>query len=400
MNSNNESARLEINSQHKQVIREVFELESNGHKDARELFKDEIAGFLIRTEDGSFTFNSDIRNEESETLHSKFGARTEAFEKFVIPSKLYEKAENSSVIKVLDICSGIGYNVSALLNYLKDCDVTIEVDMVESSLETIATTLFIPDICESHSYVKKAIETYLIEHGYLHFNKVLSTIPSNIRLNINVCDARDFIKECGDKEYDAVFLDPFSPSKCPELYSIDFFTKLKEVLTPTALLLTYTAASPVRSGLIDAGLHVGEGPRVHRSGGTIASRFPENIDTPLSFSDIKVIALSDVGIPFIDPNLSDDYLTIIERRQSQRKKSRGVTTFPSSNKLPRYLGLNPMDIEDVSLRNKLNAYMQKMGFESIDDERILSLLDVDEDLSSREKVLTLKSNLNSLLSKN
>lgn len=400
MSSEDESSRLEINSQNKKIIWEVFELEANGHKDARELFKDEIAGFLIRTEDGSFTLSSDKRNEESETLHSKFGARTEAFEKFVIPSKLFEKAENSTVIKVLDICSGIGYNVSALLDYLKDCDVQIEIDMVESSLETLATTLFIPDICESHGYVKKAIESYLIDHDYLHYNKVLSTIPSNVKLNIHVCDARDFIKNCEQKEYDAVFLDPFSPAKCPELYSVDFFSKLKEYLTPTALILTYTAASPVRSGLVEAGLHVGEGPRVQRSGGTVASRSADVIDTPLSFSDIKVIALSDVGIPFIDPNLNNDYLTIIERRQNLRKKSRGSTMFPSSNKLPRYLGLNPQDIEDVALCTKLNSYMQKMGFTAIDDERIISLLNIDRTLPSRDQILELKNNLNSLLVKN
>ena len=400
MNNEDESSRLEINSQHKKIIQEVFELEANGHKDARELFKDEIAGFLIRTEDGSFTLTSDERNEESETLHSKFGARTEAFEKFVIPSKLLEKAEKSTVIKVLDICSGIGYNVSALLDYLKDCDVQIEVDMVESSLETIATTLFIPDICESHSYVKKAIESYLIEKEYLHFNKVLSTLPSNVKLNINVCDARDFVRNCYDKEYDAVFLDPFSPAKCPELYSVDFFTKLKELLTPDALILTYTAASPVRSGLIEAGLHVGEGPRVHRSEGTVASRSADAIDTPLSFSDIKVIALSDVGIPFIDPDLSSDYLTILERRQNQRKTCRAITMFPSSNKLPRYLGLNPDDIEDDSLRAKLNGYVQKMGFNAINDERIVSMLNVDTSLPSRDQILALKENLELLLSKN
>lgn len=400
MNNENESSRLEISSQNKEIIREVFELEANGHKDARELFKDEIAGFLIRTEDGSFTLISDKRDQESETLHSKFGARTEAFEKFAIPSKLLEKAENNSVIKVLDICSGIGYNVSALLDYLKDSNVQIEIDMVESSLETIATTLFIPDICNSHSYVKKAIETYLIKHGYLHYNKVLSNIPSNVKLNIHVCDARDYIKNCRQKEYDAVFLDPFSPAKCPELYSVDFFNKLKGFLTPTALILTYTAASPVRSGLIEAGLHVGEGPKVHRSGGTVASRSEEDIDTPLSFSDIKVIALSDVGIPFIDPNLDDDYKVIVERRQNQRKSCRGITTFPSSNKLPRYLGLNPEDIGDDSLVAKLNSYVQKMGFDAINDERILSLLDIDKNLSSRDQIITLKDNLNVLLSKN
>lgn len=399
MNSD-ESSRLEINSQNKEIIREVFELEANGHKDARELFKDEIAGFLIRTEDGSYTLSSDKRNDESETLHSKFGARTEAFEKFVIPSKLLEKAKENSVIKVLDICSGIGYNVSALLDYLNDCDVEIEVDMVESSLETIATTLFIPDICESHGYVKKAIESYLIDKGYLHYNKVLSNIPSNIKLNIHVCDARDYIKNCNEKEYDAVFLDPFSPAKCPELYSVDFFTKLMEYLTPTALILTYTAASPVRAGMVEAGMHIGEGPRVHRSGGTIASRSADMIDTPLSFSDIKVISLSDVGIPFIDPYLTDDYSTIMERRQGQRKKVRGITMFPSSNKLPRYLGLNPDDIGDVSLADKLNGYVQNMGFNSIDDDRIISLLDIDKNQPSSNQILELKDKLFDLLSKN
>ncbi|MEE1117063.1 MnmC family methyltransferase [Methanosphaera sp.] len=397
MSSEDESSSLEISNNNKVLIHEVFKLEADGHKDARDLFKEEITGFLIRTDDGSFTLASDKREDEFETLHSTFGARTEAFQKFVIPSKILEKAENSNVVKVLDICSGIGYNVSALLDYLNDVDVEIEIDMVESSLETLATTLFIPDICESHQYVKKAIETYLIEKNYLQFNKVLSNIPSNVTINIHVCDARDFIKNCDDKEYDAVFLDPFSPAKCPELYTVDFFSRLKQFLTPTALILTYTAASPVRSAFVDVGLHVGEGPRFHRSGGTIASRSPDLIETPLSFSDVKVIALSDVGIPYLDPYLNDDYKTIIERRQKQRKLSRGNTTFPSSGKLPRYLGLDPNVIEDENLRNKLTSYVQEMGFSSLDDERIINLLDIDLNLYSRDQILTLKDKLHDLL---
>ena len=144
MSNEDGSSRLEISNRNKELIREVFELEADGHKDAREIFKEEILGFLIQTDDGSFTLSSGERNDQSETLHSTFGARTEAFEKFVIPSKLLEKADTNNVIKVLDICSGIGYNVSALLDYLKDSDVEIEIDMVESSLETVATTLFIP----------------------------------------------------------------------------------------------------------------------------------------------------------------------------------------------------------------------------------------------------------------
>ena len=252
-----QDSKLEILDRIKTTIHEIFELESLGHKDAREIYADEMAGFFIKTEDGSYTLSSGERGSESETLHSIFGARTEAFEKFAIPSKLREISEEVEVVKILDICSGIVYNASAVLDYLKDSDVRIEIDMVESSIETLASSLFIANICESHGYVKKVIENYLIENGYLQFNKVLSSISPNIDINIHVCDARDYLKNCEDKEYDAVFLDPFSPSKSPELYSVDFFSKLKNYLTPTALILTYTAASPVRSAMINAGLYIG-----------------------------------------------------------------------------------------------------------------------------------------------
>lgn len=392
-----QDSKLEILDRIKTTIHEIFELESLGHKDAREIYADEMAGFFIKTEDGSYTLSSGERGSESETLHSIFGARTEAFEKFAIPSKLREISEEVEVVKILDICSGIGYNASAVLDYLKDSDVRIEIDMVESSIETLASSLFIANICESHGYVKKVIENYLIENGYLQFNKVLSSISPNIDINIHVCDARDYLKNCEDKEYDAVFLDPFSPSKSPELYSVDFFSKLKNYLTPTALILTYTAASPVRSAMINAGLYIGEGPVVKRSGGTIASRSQTLIDTPLSFSDEKVIALSDVGVPFMDPDLSDDYQTIIERCQSIRSKVRGVSMFPSSSKLPRYLGLSADEIEDEHLREKLTGYVTDMGFDGLDDERILKILDVDLELTSREQILALEDNLKEVM---
>lgn len=60
--------------------------------------------------------------------------------------------------------------------------------------------------------------------------------------------------------YDAVFLDPFSPLKSPELYSVEFFKTLKVLMKDDGMILTYTSAAPVRSALVEAGFHVGEGP--------------------------------------------------------------------------------------------------------------------------------------------
>ncbi len=43
-----EDSRLEISEHIKNTIHEIFELESMGHKDAREIYADEMAGFFYK----------------------------------------------------------------------------------------------------------------------------------------------------------------------------------------------------------------------------------------------------------------------------------------------------------------------------------------------------------------
>ena len=64
------------------------------------------------TEDGSIGLYSFA---EKDVYHSKFGALTEAWEKFILPSGI-DKNFNSE-IKVLDVCYGIGYNTKALMSF-------------------------------------------------------------------------------------------------------------------------------------------------------------------------------------------------------------------------------------------------------------------------------------------
>ena len=63
------------------------------------------------TEDGSIGLYS---YADKDVYHSKFGALTEAWEKFVIPA---EKTLNNNA-KILDICYGIGYNTKALMSFI------------------------------------------------------------------------------------------------------------------------------------------------------------------------------------------------------------------------------------------------------------------------------------------
>ena len=72
---------------------------------------------------------------------------------------------------------------------------------------------------------------------------------------------------------DAVFYDPFSPNANPELWSVGAFRRLYAACNDRAVVLTYSAATAVRSSMLLAGFHVGRG---HASGArsetTIATR--------------------------------------------------------------------------------------------------------------------------------
>ncbi|OEC86128.1 MULTISPECIES: MnmC family methyltransferase [Methanobacterium] len=335
------------------IIRECFTEEHKGNKCARNKTKNLLKEYFIETADGSYTLKSNNVNDKSETMHTHHGAISESMEKFVKPAKL----EGKKKVKILDICSGLGYNAASCIEFLGD-DVDIEIDMIEISRETLASSLFIEDPIKSYSIIKSAVENKLYDDGTLGFKFNKDEIPDRIKINIYLSDARYVIKEI-DKKYDAVFLDPFSPLKSPELYTIDFFLILKNILKDEGIILTYTSAAPVRSAMVHAGFHVGESPLFGRkSGGTVASKVPEVIEKSLPDNDERMIALSDAGVPFRDPELNASNDEIRERREKERKSLRGIKKFASTVKTPIYLG---KDVNDARLKRRLLRNINTLG---------------------------------------
>ncbi|MEN6552123.1 MAG: MnmC family methyltransferase [Methanobacterium sp.] len=344
------------------IIRECFTEEQTGNKFARNKTKNLLKEYFIETADGSYTLKSNNVNDKSETMHTHHGAISESMEKFVKPAKLEGKKE----VKILDICSGLGYNAASCIEFLGD-DVDIEIDMIEISRETIASSLFIEDPIKSYSIIKSAVENKLYDDGTLGFKFNKDEIPDRIKINIYLSDARYVIKEI-DKKYDAVFLDPFSPLKSPELYTIDFFLILKNILKDEGIILTYTSAAPVRSAMVHAGFYVGEGPLFGRkSGGTVASKVPEVIEKSLPDNDERMIALSDAGVPFRDPELNASNDEIRERREKERKSLRGIKKFASTVKTPIYLG---KDVNDTRLKRRLLRNMNALGFADLKSKEV------------------------------
>ena len=55
---------------------------------------------------------------------------------------------------------------------------------------------------------------------------------------------------------DLVLLDPFSPRRCPQLWTLEFLAALARLLAPEGRLLTYCTAAAVRHGLERVGLSI------------------------------------------------------------------------------------------------------------------------------------------------
>jgi tRNA U34 5-methylaminomethyl-2-thiouridine-forming methyltransferase MnmC len=392
---------LTIDKEVLRIVKEWAESERDGDLKAREKASSILERFLVETADGTFTLQSEPVNKVRETMHTHHGALQEARKKFSEPADLQGKEE----VAILDICSGLGYNAAAAL---ENCtgdgkkDLKVVMDLVEVSWETLALALLLPVPVESHSIVKRAMEDQLIKAGFLSFHMEKTEIPSYMDITVHLGDARELIKGIEKDFYDAVFLDPFSPAKSPELYSLEFCQGLRRVVKNDGLILTYTSAAPVRSALLEAGLEVGEGPAMGRRGGTVASPSLNRISRNLSRDDERMIALSDAGIPFRDPERDSSAGEIAQRRDRERKEARNNYKLASTVKTPVYLA---EDIEDKRIKRKVVSHLQKLGLTDLKSQKSLYLVcpqypvcichcGQERPLSSRERIREMTRRLN------
>jgi len=215
----------------------------------------------ITTKDDSITF---VSEDFDETYHSTTGAREEAFKKFVEPCK--DVIEKNDTIKVLDICFGMGYNSAALLDYTSKYP---------------GKKIFITGLENDEAIINKA--TYNDKSGFDNYSIIQELVQSQkknrfkldkgiIKIKLIVNNARESIKKINNK-FHIVFLDPFSPKNCPELWEEEFFKDIYDRMEKGGILTTYSCARLVRDNLKAVGFKVEDGPKVQRRGpSTIATK--------------------------------------------------------------------------------------------------------------------------------
>lgn len=158
-----------------------------------------------------------------------------------------------------------------------------------------------------------------ITKSYKNAENILEN--NKIDLNFHASDARYFIKTTSNT-YNFIFLDAFTPAKCPMLWTVHFFKELYERLEEDGMILTYSNSAAVRNAFLKSGFYVGKtfDKELGKFIGTVATKNKSLIEHELDQRDLDLIN-SKAGICFKDEYLQLDESTIIEDRENEIKQS-------------------------------------------------------------------------------
>jgi tRNA U34 5-methylaminomethyl-2-thiouridine-forming methyltransferase MnmC len=263
------------------------------------------------TADGSYTFFSEAFDEQFHSLH---GARQEAQGIYVQGCQLVQKAQQQGRIRLLDVCYGLGYNSAAALDAIWRVNPNCRVELVALELDI--------------AVVQSAIDHALLDQWRIPVPELLQQLAQEQRIDtlhlqgeLLVGDARQTIQTLPQRglQADAIFLDPFSPPKCPQLWTVEFLSLVAQCLTPTGILATYSSAAAVRRGLQLAGLTITSVYGTERKApGTLASH---SLAFPLLSQKEQEHLQTRAAIPYRDQGLQATPQQIQQQRQIEQANS-------------------------------------------------------------------------------
>ena len=275
----------------------------------------------IITKDGSISLKSEFYNE---SFHSHLGALDEAQTKFINPA-LIDRFRGKS-LSVLDICFGLGYNSALLFKNIKRHSSFLKWYGLEIDKRPLKHALNSKPF--RGLWDKEIIDIFnsLLLKGFFSDEKYSCKLIWG--------DAREMIfKIPKNINFDLIFLDGFSPQKCPEIWTIEFLSQVIKKLSPEGSLLTYSSSAAVRKTFLELKLkifNIKPNIKINKSwsNGTLARRncnnyeFEENPYIENLSIMQKEHLLTKSSIPYRDPkgiNKSEDILKTRKEEQTISK---------------------------------------------------------------------------------
>ncbi|MEM9906556.1 MAG: MnmC family methyltransferase [Cyanobacteria bacterium P01_D01_bin.44] len=272
------------------------------------------------TADGSYTFFSE---EFGEWFHSREGAYAEAHQTYVTVTQLEKRAAATEEIALLDVCYGLGYNTAAALEAIWQvnpvCKVTLRALEINPEVPKSAVTHHLTQAWSS------LVQTLL---ATLADQQQVRTLPDRaIDAALLIGDARQTIQTLVGEGYqaDVIFLDPFSPTRCPQLWTVEFIQLVARCLKSDGRLATYSCAAAARTALTLAGLSIGSTQAAGRRWpGTVASY--RALDLPPLSPQEQAHLKTRAAVPYCDPRLQGTADEIVTARKQAQALSPLVPT--------------------------------------------------------------------------
>jgi tRNA U34 5-methylaminomethyl-2-thiouridine-forming methyltransferase MnmC len=279
----------------------------------------------VLTKDGSYSLRSLFFQDN---FHSLCGALEETKLKFTEPSNL-ERFKGKS-LNVLDICFGLGYNSASLLNELIKQKSYLNLYALEINKMPLEYSLRNKSFLELWNPKVKKIFESLYRKDYFE--------DKFLKCNIFWGDAREKIKNIPSSiKFDLIYLDGFSPQKCPQLWTFEFLSKVTEKLNSQGYLITYSSSAAVRKTLRNLGLEIFKikpsfNNKTFWSQGTVAiPNFDKKKLKPnLNFEKLSIMEeehlLTKASIPYRDQDLNSSKDDIINKRLNEQLFSNLLST--------------------------------------------------------------------------
>ncbi len=269
----------------------------------------------VITVDGTQTF---FNFEYNEAYHStKAGAYTESLYKFTLPCKVDKLSKEKDEINILDVGFGLGYNVAVAIKVARENNPDVKINIISIEKDPFfidrIKSMEIPEILTDEYNIIKNLQPSKIKINERYYN-TYTYLEGNLNLLVIVGEGREIIYNLSKENYkfDAVFYDPFSPKVNTEMWTLDLFKVVKNLMTEKAILATYSASLPVRKGLIEAGFKIGlvepVGRKSHSTVATINGEIPD-----LPEKEKKRLSTSPLAEPYRDECLCETKDKILEK---------------------------------------------------------------------------------------
>jgi len=191
---------------------------------------------LIRTLDGSLSLHSDLMNE---SYHSLNGAITESLHVFINAGLKEIKKTN---IKIFEVGFGTGLNCFLTLEESIKANKNIKYECIEAYLLDYKLV----NELDYYKFLTHATYDQFISLHKAECEVITEIIPNQFcikKINKKIQEYQF------SENFDLVYFDAFAPTKQPEMWEENIFSKIYEKMNMEGILVTYCAMGEVRRRL-------------------------------------------------------------------------------------------------------------------------------------------------------